>query len=106
MRKSGSFIDFQKDGEILNKYYNALVVHDQEREVLVIPFHTIVELDLDQIKNAQDLLAWVLVLIGKTPGGWNENNWDKACFIRHLVARIGEIKGWSWVNDYLGAIIT
>jgi len=101
MRSSGSLVDLQKDGEVLDRYYDALIIHDPLRAVLIVPHHTVVEVDLDRINNAQDLLAWVLALSGKTPADWREKDWDSVCFVRTLVKRIGQIKGWTWVEDYL-----
>jgi len=45
-------------------------------------------------------LDWVLAIIGLTPVGWTKENWDRVFYLRRLVERIGEIKGWKWVNDY------
>jgi single stranded DNA-binding protein len=59
-----------------------------------------------RVDDAQDLLAWVLGLIGKTPEDWREKDWDRVYFIRRLVTRIGQIKGWPWVNDYCGLLLT
>ena len=52
MRSSGSLLDFQKDGEVLDRYYDALIIHDPLRAVLIVPHHTVVEADLDRINDA------------------------------------------------------
>jgi hypothetical protein len=46
--------------EPVEKYYNDLIVFDPERNAIIIPFGSMPEIDLDEIKEAKDLLLCVL----------------------------------------------
>lgn len=100
----GSIPALIEAGERVAQYYDALIIYDPLREVLIVPFHTVVEIDLERVNDAQDLLAWVVALLGKTPAEWPKTTWDKVSFTHALLRRIGKIKGWPWVDDYLRLI--
>lgn len=86
--------------EPVEKYYNDLIVFDPERNAIIIPFGSMPEIDLDEIKEPKDLLLCVLALLDRTPFGWTDEDWDSPYFVQCLVHRIADIKGWNWIDDY------
>ena len=85
--------------EPVEKYYNDLIVFDPERNAIIIPFGSMPEIDLDEIKESKDLLLCVLALLGRTPFGWTDEDWDSPYFVQCLAKRIADIKG-NWIRDY------
>jgi hypothetical protein len=55
---------------------------------------------LDEIKEAKDLLLYVLPVLGSTPFGWTDEDSDSPYYVKCLAQRIADIKGWNWIDDY------
>jgi hypothetical protein len=100
MMRGVSLGQLLEEVEPVEKYYNDLIVFDPERNAIIIPFGTMPEIDLDEVKEAKDLLLYVLALLGRTPFGWTDEDWDSAYYVNCLAKRIADIKGWNWIRDY------
>jgi hypothetical protein len=75
-------------------FYDAVIIYDPERRVLILPFGAMCEVDLDGIKDARDLLLHSLAALVRHPIYWDKG-WDRAFFAKTLTLRIAAIKGWD-----------
>jgi hypothetical protein len=95
-----SFVEMAEEFKPYEAYYNSLIVFDPERNVVIIPFGGLPEIDLDKVNGGQDLLLYVLAILGRTPFDWKDEDWNAPFFATRLAERIAEIKGWDWIKEY------